>query len=143
MDPSYSCNSTDSSELVAQLSGFFDAEDLAANPPNRTLPPFEAVGCLLVVFETDVREERFYGNVDEIGDGFTALYSRDSSPCLGCDESTDACNPNGLCDCNGESWGADCMEKRRCLGTTRLSASLSETRWLASAGDEVASLSSL
>lgn len=109
-DPDFKCDSS-SSVLLAQVSGVYGESD--------QLPPrIRAVGCMLVVFETDPNQERTYG--DDSGDGFVASYDRNS---IGCQSNSDCngerCN-QGMCECGGTKWGADCSERKHCFGKTHI-----------------------
>jgi len=101
-----------SNVLVGQFSGFMSDQG--------PLPPLRGVGCLLVELLTDANQERSYGGLS--GDGMSLSYNlssrgcRSSSDCSGsfCDSTT------GLCECGGESWGADCSHVDHCFGTSRI-----------------------
>jgi len=82
-------------------------------------PPFRSSACIVVEFDTDGNQERGYAVDETYGDGFEIFYSRSGVP------KSDHCNGNawdsdGLCLCNGTSWGGDCSHTSFCIGNTRV-----------------------
>ena len=102
-----------SNVLVGQFSGFISDQG--------PLAPLRGVGCLLVELVTDANQERSYGG-RSLGDGILFSYDLDSR---GCQSSSDCSgspcdSTTGLCECGGESWGADCSHVDHCFGTSRI-----------------------
>jgi hypothetical protein len=103
------CNvSSDEKVLLAQITG------LQLRSPN-----VRANGCILVNFKTDANQERSYHDLSAIGDGFLAYYQSSSNFCV---KSSDCngfpCSLEGLCQCDGLHWGADCSFTDYCIGTS-------------------------
>jgi len=105
--------------LLAQWSGLYDEETSGATLLN-LFPPIVARSCLLIQFETDGNSERSYGDVDNKGDGFELTYDRNYAGCLDSSHCNGFPCEEGLCECDGIHWGADCSFVDYCLGTQKI-----------------------
>lgn len=122
-DPENVCQAdSGSSYMIAQISAFDEIP-----------PSIRARGCVRVVFETDSNNERFYATNQ--GDGFLISYNRNHEGCL---TDTDCSNRKcveGMCYCDGESWGADCTSTDHCFGTSRVALEGGSVKTAAISGD--------
>jgi hypothetical protein len=87
-----------------------------------------------VTFDTDANQERSYGDIQNLGNGFQATFSIVDpriAPATNCNGFP--LSPQRLCLCDGFHWGGECTIQDHCLGTNRLFLSgTAEPQFLAS-----------
>ena len=154
-DPASSICNTNRSDL--KLLGQFGGANSVSFASGQQETVLRAKGCILVEFVTDANEERSYGDVENIGNGFKAIVtstsqermidSMDNEPLL----AEKYCNgfpltveegatvQYGICMCDGFHWGGDCSVTDHCFGTNRLQLQVADRgpQFFASGGEQL------